>query len=144
MTREQARQIVIDGFKRRLQPDKSGKGYICPICKKSGTGKTGTGITENPKQPNRFTCWTGCFTNSDAISITAQQLGLHFTADKQNNYEVMKAVYRQYGIGINAVDGTERPQSHANGQGNINTTLKVNAPQSEPRADYTAYIKTAS
>lgn len=145
MTREQAKQIVYERFKQSLKPDKSGKGYICPVCNKSGTGKTGTGITENPQNPNHFTCWgQSCFKNADAISITAQQLGLHFTGDKQNNFKVMQAVYKHYGIDMNAIDGTKRPQSHANGQGNINTTLKANAPQNEPKADYTAYIKTAS
>ena len=58
MTREQAKQTIYDKFRQTLKPDKSGKGYICPIsgCT-SGTGSHGTGITENPKQPNHFTCW---------------------------------------------------------------------------------------
>lgn len=119
MTREQAKQIIYERFKQSLKPDKSGKGYICPVCKKSGTGKNGTGITENPKSPNHFTCWAGCFTNADAISITAQQLRLCFTSDKQNNFEVIKEVYNQYGISITSLDGSERPQNNVNGQGDI-------------------------
>ena len=31
MTREQAKQTVYDKFRQTLKPDKSGKGYICPI-----------------------------------------------------------------------------------------------------------------
>lgn len=142
MTREQAKQIVYERFKQSLKPDKSGKGYICPVCKKSGTGKNGTGITENPKSPNHFTCWTGCFTNADAIFITAQQLGIQFTGDKKNNFEVMKEVFSQYGIDITAIQGSECPQSNVNGQGGIITTPETSTPQNKPKANYTTYVKT--
>ena len=48
MTREQAKELVYDKFRQNLKPDRSRKGYICPIpnCT-SGTGLHGTGITEN-------------------------------------------------------------------------------------------------
>ena len=58
-----------------FQPDKSGKGYICPICG-SGGGIHGTGITENPKDKGHFTCWTGCFSNADIFEIIGKQYGL--------------------------------------------------------------------
>lgn len=50
MTKEQAKQMVYNRFRQILKPDRSGKGYICPIsgCT-SGTGSHGTGITENPQ-----------------------------------------------------------------------------------------------
>ena len=57
-------------------PDKSGKGYICPICG-SGSGKNGTGITENPKDKGHFTCWGGnCFKNADIFEIIGKQFNL--------------------------------------------------------------------
>ena len=122
MTREQAKQTIYDKFRQTLKPDKSGKGYICPIsgCT-SGTGSHGTGITENPKQPNHFTCWAGCFKNADAFEITAKQLGMNFESDNsRHNFEVIKAVYNQYGIDITSVDGSERPQMHSSDVKHIN------------------------
>ena len=146
MTREQAKQTVYDRFRQTLKPDRSGKGYICPIsgCT-SGTGSHGTGITENPKQPNHFTCWAGCFKNADAFKITAKQLGMSFeSGNSKHNFEVIKAVYNEYGIDITSVDGSERPQMHLNGTSNINTTLKQSAPYNASEAKYGAYMKTAS
>lgn len=59
-----------------FQSDKSGKGYICPICG-SGSGVNGTGITENPKSKGHFTCWGGdCFRNADIFEIIGKQFGL--------------------------------------------------------------------
>ena len=59
-----------------FQPDKSGKGYICPICG-SGGGTHGTGITENPKDKGHFTCWGGdCFKNADIFEIIGKQFNL--------------------------------------------------------------------
>ena len=57
-----------------LKPDKTGKGYICPVCG-SGSGPRGTGITS--KDGNiHFTCWRGCFTHADIYEIIGQQYGL--------------------------------------------------------------------
>lgn len=114
MTREQAKKTVYDRFRQTLKPDRSGKGYICPIsgCT-SGTGLHGTGITENPKQPNHFTCWAGCFKNADAFEITAKQLGMNFeNGNSRHNFEVIKAVYNQYGIDITSVNSSKCPQMH--------------------------------
>lgn len=94
MNRDEAKREVYDRFRQELQPDRSRKGYICPICG-SGTGATGTGITENPRSPGHFTCWAGCFKNADAFEIVAlmenQQPG---TGD------AMRAAYRRYGVEV--------------------------------------------
>ena len=66
MTREDAKQSIIRNAGSYLTRDNSKKGYICPICG-SGSGKKGTGITTKDKI--HFTCWAGCFTNSDIIDI---------------------------------------------------------------------------
>jgi len=73
VNREEARQYVIERGKDYLTPDKSGKGYICPICG-SGSGRNGTGITT--RDGVHFTCWAGCFTNADIIDIIGQERGL--------------------------------------------------------------------
>ena len=146
MTREQAKKTVYDRFRQTLKPDRSGKGYICPIsgCT-SGTGSHGTGITENPKQLNHFTCWAGCFKNADAFEITAKQLGMSFeNGNSKHNFEVIKAVYNEYGIDIASVDGLEHPQTHASGVRHINTAPKQSAPNNAFEAKYKAYLKLAS
>lgn len=66
MNREEARQYIIERGREHLTPDKTRKGFICPICG-SGSGKNGTGITT--KDGVHFTCWAGCFTNADIIDI---------------------------------------------------------------------------
>lgn len=73
MNREEARQYIIDRATYYLTPDKSKKGFICPICG-SGSGSKGTGITTKDKV--HFTCWAGCFSNSDIIDIIGQENGL--------------------------------------------------------------------
>lgn len=79
MNREEARQYIIDRSTDYLQQDRSKKGYICPICG-SGSGNKGTGITTKDKV--HFTCWAGCFTNSDIIDIIGQKNGLTDYNDK--------------------------------------------------------------
>lgn len=73
MNREKIRRYVIAHSTDYLEPDKSGKGWICPICG-SGSGKNGTGITT--KDGVHFTCWHGCYTNSDIIDIVGKKYGL--------------------------------------------------------------------
>ena len=79
MNREEARQYIQDRATDYLQPDRSKRGYICPICG-SGQGKNGTGITTKDKV--HFTCWAGCFTNADIIDIIGQENGLTDYNDK--------------------------------------------------------------
>ena len=48
MDREQAKQYIQGRATDYLQRDKSGKGFICPICG-NGSGKNRTGITTKDK-----------------------------------------------------------------------------------------------
>lgn len=89
MNREEARQYIIERSKDHLTPDKSGKGFICPICG-SGSGRNGTGITT--KDGVHFTCWAGCFTNADIIDI----IGLETGATDYNSK--LEAAAAKYGI----------------------------------------------
>ncbi|MBQ6737553.1 MAG: toprim domain-containing protein [Synergistaceae bacterium] len=76
--RQLAQQEIRQRSKELLTRDKSGKGYICPICG-SGSGENGTGITENPKSQNHFTCWAGkCFENADIFDIYMKKYGVNF------------------------------------------------------------------
>lgn len=91
MNREQARQYIIDRGKDHLTPDRTHKGFICPICG-SGKGNHGTGITT--KDEVHFTCWTGCFTNADIIDIIGLENGL---IDYNSKLQTAAA---EYGIAI--------------------------------------------
>lgn len=77
---EQLKERIRASWSSYLQPDKSGKGFICPVCG-SGSGKSGTGITHPKGDNEHFTCWRagGCFSNADLIDIITIKRGL---ADK--------------------------------------------------------------
>ena len=91
MNREEARQYIIERGKEHLAPDRSKKGFICPICG-SGSGNKGTGITT--KDGVHFTCWAGCFTNADIIDIIGMETG----ATDYNSK--LQAAAAEYGITI--------------------------------------------
>lgn len=88
MERDRAKQEILGRSKEYFTPDKSGKGFICPICG-SGTGGKGTGITT--KDGTHFTCWTGCYTNADIFQIAGMEKGL--TAFTQQ-LEYLAGVFR--------------------------------------------------
>lgn len=74
--REDVKRYIQEHATDYFQRDRSGKGYICPICG-SGGGVNGTGITENPKSKGHFTCWGGdCFNNADIFEIIGRQFNL--------------------------------------------------------------------
>lgn len=80
-----------------LKPDRHGKGFICPICgsgKGEGRKNAGTGITT--KDGVHFTCWTGCFTNSDIIDIIGLQHGLN----ENDHVHKFEEALRTFGIEI--------------------------------------------
>ena len=86
MTRNEAREYILQHATEHFERDKSGKGYICPICG-SGSGKHGTGVTENPQKKGHFTCWAGgedCFKNADIFEIIGKEYGLSSFADQFN------------------------------------------------------------
>ena len=86
MTRDEAKRYIIENPTDYLTPDKTGKGYICPICG-SGSGNNGTGITT--KDGKHFTCWAGCFRNSDIIDIIGLEYNITDTKEKfKKAYEV--------------------------------------------------------
>lgn len=99
MNREQAKEYLQSHGKDLLTPDKSRKGFICPICG-SGDGAKGTGITT--KDGVHFTCWAGCFTHSDIIDIIGQRDGLTEYRDK------LEAACREAGIALDAPSSYRR------------------------------------
>lgn len=110
MTNEKLNTIVNNpGY--YLKPDRSGKGYICPICN-SGTGKNGTGLTS--KDGIHFTCWRGCFSNKDILDIIGQEYGI------TNFKEKVKKACDIYGI---------EDDNHVKGNSAIKKTRPAAVPQ---------------
>ena len=74
MKRNEAKNYILENATKLLEKDKSGRGYICPLCN-SGSGKNGTGITT---QDNiHYTCWAcGEIKNADIIDIVGLEYGL--------------------------------------------------------------------
>lgn len=96
---EAALEYIHDNPRVYLREDKSRKGFVCPICG-SGTGKSGTGITENPHNKGHFTCWgKNCFTNADVVDI----IGI---AENIDSKEALKRAFEIYGIEVDNNDTT--------------------------------------
>lgn len=120
MNRTEARDYVLEHAKEDyLKPDRTGKGYLCPICG-SGGGPNGTGITENPKSHGHFTCWAGCFENADIIDI----LGTKYGIDDYN--EKLQRACEEFGIFID-----ETPESRASEQTKSSTQVQGSFAPSE-------------
>lgn len=103
-----------------LQPDKSGKGFICPCCG-SGQGKNGTGITSKDGGEH-FTCWAGCYTNADVIDIIGKAEGL-------DNKEALAKAFEIYNIEI---DQTAEP---------LPAPKPKKTEPEQPEQDFTDYFK---
>ena len=149
MNREEAREYLIANAKRILTPDKSGKGFICPICG-SGDGAKGTGITT--KDGIHFTCWAGCFKHSDIIDIIGQRDGLSEYREK------LEAACREMGVTLeggassyrrttakedfSGADGNQNPhKTERNTHSDIHTNTYTQEQASTPEEDYTAYFQ---
>ena len=142
MNREQAKEYLQSHGKDLLTPDKSRKGFICPICG-SGDGAKGTGITT--KDGVHFTCWAGCFTHSDIIDIIGQRDGLTEYRDK------LEAACREAGIALDAPSSyrrttaredfseVEENQKQDRTEQDKHSDIHTSTYPPQQEADYTAY-----
>lgn len=102
MNAEDAYKYLHDHATDILEPDGQSKnsatpkGYICPICN-SGSGPKGTGITTKDKV--HFTCWAGCFSNSDIIDILAKRDGY----DHESNITKLRHACKAFNIELDNV-----------------------------------------
>lgn len=64
------------------EPDKSGRGYVCPLCG-SGTGKNGTGLTPVKGRPGYFHCFAACCEfHGDVLELIGAVYHLNETAEQ--------------------------------------------------------------
>lgn len=131
MNREQAKEYLTAHATDLLTPDKSRKGFVCPICG-SGRGANGTGITT--KDGIHFTCWRGCFTHSDIIDIIGQRDGRTEYRDK------LEAACGEAGITLDEPSLSSRQTGNQN-QSKTERSMhtSVYTQQQEPETDYTSY-----
>ena len=142
MNREDAKNYIQSRAKDYLTPDRSGKGYICPVCG-SGDGKNGTGITT--RDGIHFTCWAGCFSNSDIIDIIGIKDGITDYNGK------LRAAARAFNITIDSGRTTAeedfrvmiRPVNDDT-QSNIHNSAHTNTQQEAAEPDFRAFFKQAN
>jgi len=80
MNRDEAKAYIQTHATDILTRDKSGRGYVCPLCG-SGSGKNGTGLTTKDRG-GHFSCWAGCFTSADIFEIIGKQYHLNGFKDQ--------------------------------------------------------------
>ena len=140
MDRDTARAEIQRRAKELLQPDNSKQGYICPICG-SGSGNKGTGITT--KDGIHFTCWAGCFSNSDIIDIIGMEQGLTEYREKLN------AAAKELNITIDDSSGftlryQNQDKTERNTQQSIHNNTYTIRPTEEAEPDYTDFFLQAN
>lgn len=142
MRKDEARKQIVENPGKYLHPDKQterkGAGrdnnpsYICPICG-SGTGTKGTGITT--KDGVHFTCWAGCFTNSDVIDIIGLENGLKSYPEK------LKKACEEYAIDYDSLENDYQTSSRKIIDWNdpISDEPPEREPKEEPEQDYSKF-----
>lgn len=125
MYRQEAIQYIKSNATQYLKPAKK-KGYICPICG-NGTGADGDGITSKDKI--HYTCFKGCFSNSDIIDIIGLEYGISDFNSK------LKKACEIYNIEAEADPDYTRSKNEVRENG------KKEAQAVQVVHDYTEYIK---
>lgn len=133
MNKNEAKDFILRNASQLLTKDKSGKGFLCPICN-SGSGKNGTGITSQDNNIH-FTCWAGCFSNADIIDIVGLKYGLEGYNDKLNKAGEL--------LGI-TIDNTPGGTSLFTGNQKQAEKTPKNEKINDSETDYTSFFKACS
>ena len=135
MTRDEAKDYILSNADNYLERDRSRKGFICPICK-SGSGKKGTGITENKDKPGHYTCWAGCFSSSDIIDI----IGLEYGETDYNRKLALAC--SAFGISIDEYQNYTKNEQYTHTHKHIHIKEKPKEqPKEEEKEDFTSFFK---
>ena len=98
MNYTEAIEFINSQAQKELEKDKSGNGFICPICG-SGSGKNGNGTGMTTKDGIHFTCWVGDhIRNESYIDILAKMDGIPDPAS--NRQEAIKNACKHFNIEI--------------------------------------------
>jgi len=142
MNREQAKEYILSRSTEYFKRDRSGKGYVCPICH-GGDKKNGTGMTT--KDGIHFTCWAGCFGSEDGKAISADIFDIIGKEKGLTDFNSqLQAACEIFGITLDS----SQPGAYANAhtQKNIHnsTYTTTQAQQTETEQDYTAFFLQAN
>lgn len=128
-------EALRDTVRRRghelLERDKSGKGWICPICG-SGGGRHGTGMTS--RDGVHFTCWACDSKPEDIIGIVQKRDGVDYVTALRLCCEwlgLMQEFESLYGKKGGSMMGNSLYKAREEGK----------AAATKPPADYTAYYE---
>lgn len=140
MTRKEAKEEITSRSLEYFQPDRSGRGYICPVCG-SGSGRKGTGI--QTKDGRHFTCFAGgCFTSADIFDIIGVQYGLSSFPEK------LDKAAECFGIDLERdsapLERARTPQNRRSCTSTGNYTPDSKTPQRASQTSYTAYFENAA
>ena len=102
-----AKFFIVNHAEDYLQRDKSGRGFICPVCG-SGSGKHGTGITT--KDGIHFTCWRGCYVSKNIIDIIGMKYGL------QSWKEKLEKASQEFGVTLEKTPSFMKKSENSNGK----------------------------
>ena len=77
MTLQKLKEEILARETELLTPDRSNKGFICPLCN-SGSGQKGTGLTRKQDATGtHYTCWNcGQIRNADIFDIIGLEYGI--------------------------------------------------------------------
>lgn len=82
MSIEEIKQYSNEILEAMTEKDRTGRGYICPICG-SGSGKKGTGLTKVPNKAGYYKCFNvACGFYGDILELIGETYHLTETADK--------------------------------------------------------------
>ena len=134
MDRETVRQEVRANWRFFYRADRKNKGIECPLCG-SGSGKKGTGITENPKKPGQLSCWQ-CGFRGDIIDLIMQDHNLDYNAALKEAAAELKLTIDPYRTSaeedfadVAPRGAQEAPQSDFNGINDIKQGRGIKTPQ---------------
>ena len=89
MILKEVKETVLQNAGSLLEPDRTGRGYICPICG-NGSGHSGDGIAPIPNTDGLFKCFV-CGHSGDLISFIAK-------SENRSYMETAKTLAIQFGI----------------------------------------------
>ena len=132
MTREQAKEFILTNSHIYLQKDKSGKGFICPLCG-NGTGQNGTGL-RSKDNGRHFKCFK-CGFYGDIIELIAKDNGLT-DGGSSEAFELARKIFK---IEIDNTPHTDYTHKTYNTERTQNTqnTDKTGSTDSTPNTENT-------
>lgn len=134
MKRNEAVAEIKSRWRDLYQRDKA-KGIICPLCG-SGSGKNGSGISEDPKKRGHLKCWS-CDFSGDVIDLKGKETGSDFNTALQILAGDLGISIENDATAANAFNHkpTTKAQAHPVSQERVIDSRAVDMPP----ADYTEY-----